>query len=48
MRGCFPFNQREGSCVEAAEARDEDGLLDAGNLLIDSCEGCHEVHLRRE
>ena len=31
----------------AARARDVDGVIDAGNLAVDSCELCHERHLNR-
>ncbi len=31
----------------AARARDLDGISDAGNQLIDSCEVCHEKHWAR-
>ena len=32
------------AALRAARARDADGISDAGNLLIDSCEMCHEKH----
>jgi CTP synthase (UTP-ammonia lyase) len=31
--------------LAAVEVRDVDGLLAAGNALVDSCELCHERHL---
>jgi len=32
------------AALRAARARDVDGISDAGNLLIDSCEMCHQEH----
>ena len=32
------------AALVAARSRDVDGVSDAGNLLIDSCERCHEEH----
>lgn len=31
--------------VDAIDARDVDGVLAAGNALIESCTGCHSRHL---
>ncbi len=31
----------------AARERDADGVIDAGNAVIDACEICHEKHLTR-
>ena len=33
--------------VNAIDARDVDGVLAAGNALIESCTGCHSRHLAR-
>lgn len=33
--------------VNAIEARQVDGVLDAGGALIESCTGCHRVYLPR-
>ena len=32
------------AALKAARARDPDAIGEAGNLLIDSCETCHEKH----
>ena len=34
--------------LKAAEKRNVDGVLEAGNLLIDSCQSCHEKHVQGE
>ena len=33
--------------LKAAEARNLDALVDAGNQIVDSCETCHEKHWDR-
>ncbi len=33
--------------LKAAKAKDPDGVNDAGNLMVDACEMCHERHWRR-
>ncbi len=33
--------------LKAAKAKDADGVNDAGNLLVDACEMCHERHWER-
>ena len=32
------------NALSAAEARDVDGVLDAGNALIEVCEACHQPY----
>ncbi len=32
------------AALKAAEAKDVDGITEAGNQIIDSCEVCHETH----
>ena len=34
--------------LEAIEDRNVDAVLEAGNLLLDSCQSCHEKHARPE
>ena len=33
--------------LKAAKAENPDGVNDAGNLMVDACETCHERHWRR-
>ena len=33
--------------LRAADAKDVDGLIEAGNRVIDACEVCHELHWQR-
>lgn len=33
--------------LQAAAARDADALVDAGNLIVDTCETCHATYLER-
>ena len=32
------------AALKAAEAKDVDGITEAGNQIIDACEVCHETH----
>lgn len=32
------------AALVAAQAEDADGIADAGNQIIEACEGCHQVH----
>ena len=35
------------AALRAAEAQNAEGVIDAGNLVIDACETCHEKHWQR-
>ncbi len=44
MKTSLAMVEAGAAALKAAEAKDVDGITEAGNQIIDACEACHETH----
>ena len=44
MKTSLAMVEAGATALTAAEAKDVDGITEAGNQIIDACEVCHETH----